>query len=225
MTDKSPLPPSRSAQAPHWVPIRALAPRHRPRVLQHLLALSPQDRYWRFGQHTGDAQIERYVEHLDFERDEIFGIFNRRLQLIAMAHLAHDDADADATRRVAEFGVSVLPHARGRGLAARLFDRATLHARNRLVDTMLIQSLTENEAMLRIVRNAGARVERSGAESLAVLALPAHTPITHLEAALERQAAEFDFNWKRQSRRVTQLLGRLSRIRDVRHAERHETLT
>ena len=220
MTDLSSLPTRRSASTPHWVPIRALAPRHRPRILQHLLALSPQDRYWRFGQHTGDAQIERYVEQLDFDRDEIFGIFNRRLQLIAMAHLAH--ADADATRRVAEFGVSVLLHARGRGLAARLFDRATLHARNRLVDTLLIQSLTENDAMLRIVRNAGARVERSGAESLAVLALPAHTPITHLEAALERQAAEFDFNWKRQSRRVTQLLGRLSRERDGLHAERHE---
>jgi len=60
MTDLSSLPTRRSASTPHWVPIRALAPRHRPRILQHLLALSPQDRYWRFGQHTGDAQIERY---------------------------------------------------------------------------------------------------------------------------------------------------------------------
>jgi RimJ/RimL family protein N-acetyltransferase len=221
MTDQPTTPlADRPARPPcHWIPIRALAPRHRARVLQHLLALDAQDRYWRFGQHTGDAQIERYVAQLDFDRDEIFGIFNRRLEVIAMAHLAH--ADADAARRMAEFGVSVLPHARGRGLAARLFERATLHARNRQVDTLLIQSLTENEAMLRIVRNAGASIDRSGAESLAVLELPARTPITHLEAALERQAAEFDFNWKWQSRRVTQLLGRLAGTRDRMHGEPH----
>jgi RimJ/RimL family protein N-acetyltransferase len=199
-----------------WIPIRALTPRHRPRVRRHLLELDARDRYWRFGQHTSDAQIARYVDQLDFDRDEVFGIFNRRLELIAMAHLAH--AGADGARRVAEFGVSVLPGARGRGLAARLFDRAMLHARNRQVDTLMIQALTDNDAMLRIVRNAGARIERGGAESLAVLQLPAHTPLTRLEAALERRAAEFDFSVKRRSRCVAGLLQRLTGARARAHA-------
>ncbi len=71
-----------------WVPIRSLTSRHRPRVEQHLLALGERDRYLRFGYPATDEQISRYVNGLDFAQDEMLGIFNRRLQLVAMAHLA-----------------------------------------------------------------------------------------------------------------------------------------
>ena len=47
---------------PSWIPIRKLSPRHRPKILQHLLALEPQDRYLRFGYPANDEQIGRYVE-------------------------------------------------------------------------------------------------------------------------------------------------------------------
>ena len=70
-----------------WVPIRSLSARHRPRILAHLLALDMNDRYLRFGYAAGDDQIRRYVERIAFDRDEIFGVFNRRLELIALAHL------------------------------------------------------------------------------------------------------------------------------------------
>jgi hypothetical protein len=72
----------------NWVPIRSLGRRHRQRIGEHLLALTPSDRYLRFGHAIGDGQITRYAQTLDFERDELFGVFNRRLQVIAMAHLA-----------------------------------------------------------------------------------------------------------------------------------------
>ena len=72
-----------------WVPIRSLAPRHRERIGEHLLQLSDEDRYLRFGYRASDLQVRRYVDVLDFDRDEIFGIFNRRLVLVAMAHLAY----------------------------------------------------------------------------------------------------------------------------------------
>ena len=74
------------------------------------------DRYLRFGHPAVDAQIGRYVDLIDFDRDEVFGVFNRRLQLIAMAHLAYL---GDSQRpHAAEFGVSVLPRYRGRGFGA-----------------------------------------------------------------------------------------------------------
>ena len=73
-----------------WVPIRSLSARHRPRILAHLLALDTNDRYLRFGYAAADDQIRRYVERIEFERDEIFGVFNRRLDLIALAHLAYE---------------------------------------------------------------------------------------------------------------------------------------
>src|SRR5688572_11684915 len=150
----------------HWCPVRALAPRHRSRILAHLLSLDDADRYLRFGTIASDAQITRYVEGLNFERDEIFGVFNRRLELVAMTHLAY------AGENRAEFGVSVLPRMRGRGIAARLFDLAALHARNRGVDTLIVHALTENTAMLRIARNAGAVLQRDGPDSTARLKLP-----------------------------------------------------
>jgi hypothetical protein len=88
-----------------WIPIRSMSARHKPRILKHLLGLKPEDRYLRFGYSATDEQIARYVTGLNFERDEIFGVFNRRLELVAMAHLAFSIDPQWAT--CAEFGVSV----------------------------------------------------------------------------------------------------------------------
>ena len=93
-----------------WIPIRSLGPRHRERIASHLLVLNESDRYLRFGYAATDAQLSKYVDMLDFEQDEVFGIFNRKLELIAMAHLAHSMANQVGGRPpMSEFGVSVRP--------------------------------------------------------------------------------------------------------------------
>ncbi|HSB21852.1 MAG TPA: GNAT family N-acetyltransferase [Burkholderiaceae bacterium] len=192
-------------EAPVWVPIRSLAPRHRDRVADHLLALPEHDRYLRFGHAASDEQIRRYVETLNFERDELLGIFNRRLRLLAMAHLAYPPEDELAAGASAEFGVSVAANARGRGYGKRLFDLAVLHARNRGVRTLLIHALSENAPMLRIARHAGAVVERDGAEAQALLKLPADTMASQVEQMVETSAAEWDYRLKQHARRMERL--------------------
>jgi GNAT superfamily N-acetyltransferase len=187
--------PETRPPARRWIPIRSLAERHRPRILAHLLALPGGDRYLRFGYAASDAQIARYADLINFAHDEVFGVFNRRLELIAQAHLA---GLPDASE--AEFGVSVLPKARGRGYGARLFDHAVLHARNRGIDTLLIHALTQNTPMLRIARSAGASVESSGGDTLARLRLPPDTLRSHLDAFLESSAAEVDYRLKSQGK-------------------------
>jgi GNAT superfamily N-acetyltransferase len=205
----SPMSASARSQKWAWVPIRSLGPRQRSRIAAHLLELNETDRYLRFGYPATDAQLNKYVDLLDFDRDEIFGIFNRRLELIAMAHLAYASPSASTATQtkppMAEFGVSVLSKARGRGYGARLFDHATLHARNRNVETLFIHALSENVAMLRIARQAGALVERDGSESEAWLKLPPETIASQLEAAVEEQAAELDYQFKVQAHRVHEL--------------------
>ena len=62
--------------------------------------------------------------------------------------------------------------ARGRGYGSRLFERAVIHARNEGVDMLFIHALSENTAMLKIARNAGAMLERAGSETEAYLRLP-----------------------------------------------------
>lgn len=206
--DDAPTPPGRETPAFRWIPIRSLAERHRPRILAHLLALGDADRYLRFGHAATDAQVGRYVDGIDFSRDEVFGVFNRRLELIAVAHLAYMTTSSSA-----EFGVSVLPKARGRGYGARLFDHAVLHARNRGVDTLIVHALSENTAMLRIARSAGATIERTGTDSEARLKLPPDDLVSHVGAAVEDGAAELDYRLKAQARKLDGLLDAIADVK------------
>ena len=197
--------------APALVPIRSLGENHRERIAQHLLALTPHDRYLRFGHWAHDSQIQRYVASLDFDRDEIFGIYNRKLELIAVAHLAY--AKDQRHDSCAEFGVSVLTSARGRGYGARLFDRAAMHATNDGVSLMFIHALSENAAMLKIARNAGARVERDGSESEAYLRLPPASLDSRVTEMIEEQIAQTDYRLKSQAKSFWSFLADLQEIR------------
>ena len=190
------LAPSKAGVGARWVPIRSLKARHAARVLEHLQRLGERDRYLRFGYAASNEQIARYVEQLDFAHDELFGIFNRRRDLVAIAHLAYMD---DSSPRAAEFGVSVADGSRGRGYGDRLFDHAALHARNRGVDHLLVHALSENTAMLRIVRNAGACIERDGAESRAWVRLAPANLVSQVEALVEDTAADLDYRLKQVS--------------------------
>lgn len=196
---------------PVVVPIRSIGPSHGPRIAAHLLALAPKDRYLRFGYAASDEQIQRYVDGLDFERDEIFGIYNRKLQLIAMAHLAF--STNPELKSCAEFGVSVLAHARGRGYGARLFDRAMIHARNEGVEVMLIHALSENTVMLNIARKAGATIARDGGESEAYLTLAPANLDSQMSELFQEHIAQTDYRLKRQARQFTQFIALLQDMR------------
>ena len=212
---------SAKRSVPTMVPIRELSERHRGRIRAHLLKLGEGDRYLRFGYAANDEQVVRYADNLNFERDDIFGIFNRRLELIAMAHLAYTDLAHHSN--CAEFGVSVLKSARGLGLGTRLFARAVLHSRNKGVEMMFIHALSENTPMLKIARNAGARVQRDGSESEAYLKLPAAGLDTQVSELWDNQVAEVDYQFKKQAKQFWSILADVQAIRqDVREG-RHKS--
>lgn len=196
------------------VPIRSLGPAHRRRIAQHLLALEPHDRYLRFGYAATDEQVQRYVDSLNFGRDQLFGIFNRKLRLIAMAHLAFSvDPEFNSC---AEFGVSVDRSARGRGYGGRLFERAVLHARNEGVVMLFIHALSENTAMLKIAAKGGALIERDGSESEAHLRLPPANFDSRVTELMDQHMALTDYHLKAQAR---QFWGLLARLQDRRQTE------
>ena len=202
---------SNVAPQPVLVPIRSIGPNERVRIVLHLLALEPHDRYLRFGYCASDEQVRRYVDGLDFERDELFGIYNRRLELIAMAHVAF--APAGPLADCAEFGVSVSRHARSRGYGARLFERAMVTARNEGVGMLFIHALSENAAMLKIARNAGAAVIRSGTESEAHLQLPAATFDSRMSEIALDHFAEVDFHLKTRAKQFWEVLASVQEVR------------
>ena len=214
-------PPREPNPAPVLVPIRSIGPGERARIARHLLDLNLHDRYLRFGYAASDEQVERYVAQLNFERDEIFGIYNRRLQLIAMAHVAF--APAEQPTDCAEFGVSVARHARGRGYGARLFERAVVTARNEGVGMLFIHALSENAAMLKIARKAGASVVRSGSEAEAHLQLPVATLDSRMSEIALDHFAEIDFQLKTRARQFWAFLASLQEIRRGVRAARDQS--
>ena len=193
------------------VPIRSIGRAHAPKILAHLLALEPHDRYLRFGYAANDEQIARYVQGIRFEQDELFGIFNRQLDLIAMAHLAYS-VDPSCTS-CAEFGVSVASKARARGYGQRLFQRAVLHARNEGVELLFIHALSENTAMLRIAQKAGAIIERHGPEAEAHLRLPPADFDSRVTELLNEQMALTNYHLKAQAQQFWRALDLLQDIR------------
>lgn len=200
-----------------WIPIRTLGARHRMQVCSHLVALSEDDRQRRFGHTVSDERLQAYAAQLDFEHDQVFGTFDRRLRLVALGHLALGRLALDqvALNQVAratstdtgnsaghgELGLSVLASARGRGLGTRLFEHAVVHARNRGVHTLHIQLARNNTPMLAIVQRAGARIDTAGNEALAVLPLAGETLGTQIGEILGERAAALDFRLKVQTLR------------------------
>lgn len=203
------------------VPIAPLSSDHLPKILAHLLSLSEHDRYLRFGYTATDAHIERYVAGLNFERDEIYGIFNRNLDIVAMAHLAL--MQETGRESSSEFGVSVLAYARGRGYGARLFERAVIHARNEKVYQMYIHALSENAPMIRIARKGGATIERDGSETEAFLRLPKRDLDSRVTELVADQFAKTNYSIKEDAKRFWNFLEKVQEIRQGVRKARHQS--
>ncbi|RZS47395.1 GNAT family N-acetyltransferase [Sphaerotilus mobilis] len=220
-----PTVPARRRRLWRFVPIRRLTERHRPGVLKHLLALDGHDRYLRFGYTASDERIVAFVGAIDFQRNELFGIFNRRLQLVATSQLARLEAEAlgwdvpaddvmpPAPEPMIEFAVSVSRHVRGRGYGERLFAHAARHARNQGVHRLMIHALSENTAMLSIARKAGARVQREGGESEAWLALPPHSVASQVEELIADRLSALNYRLKQQARQIGWALTLVTEVR------------
>ena len=200
------------------VRVKELPERHRRRLLMHFLALPDSDRLLRFGSMLSDELVTRYVQRIDFGRDTLFGVYDSKLRLIGVGHLAFAARDArpsftgaTSKERVAEFGLSVSASARGLGIGTKLFERAAIHCRNADVDVLTVQCLASNQIMMRIARKAGMQIERAHGEADAYLKLPPASAGSVLREAVDEQVAQLDYTLKANTRAAAKWLGNLSR--------------
>ena len=207
------------------VPICHLRSYNLPEIQKHLLSLNARDRYLRFGYAATDEHITQYVQSLNFDHDEIYGIFNRDLHLLAMAHLAiYEQANSGENKQIsAEFGVSVHGSARGRGYGHQLFKRALMHARNANASTILIHALSENAPMLKIARKAGATLERDGGETQALLKVPKGNLKTRMVELFTDQYAQTNYSIKEDVKNFWHFLTQVQEIRQGVRAGRHQS--
>jgi len=195
--------PTKPHRAGEAVPVRELHAGYRQEILDHLLQLNDEDRRLRFGTQTPDEVIRHYVEHLNFNRDAIFGVFDLNLKLVGMAHLAYLPA-LKGKARAAEFGVSVLPEGRSQGLGTALFQRSAVHSRNTSIETLYVHCLANNKAMMHLAQKAGMTIEFAYGDADACLKLPPASTATIVEEVANEQWADMDYALKENLKRSNQ---------------------
>jgi RimJ/RimL family protein N-acetyltransferase len=195
--------------------VKELSPRARRHLLRHFLALEEKDRLLRFGSKLSDELVTRYVENIDFSRDTIFGVYDRKMRLLGAGHLAFAPREASPVSgatlkaRVAEFGVSVSSAARGMGVGTKLFVRAAIRCRNADVDTLYMHCLSSNKVMMHIAKKAGMEIHRDYGEADAYLKLQPANPVTLFQEAMEEQAAMLDYIIKANMRALFKWISRV----------------
>jgi len=195
--------------------VKELSPRARRHLLRHFLALEEKDRLLRFGSKLSDELVTRYVENIDFSRDTIFGVYDRKMRLLGAGHLAFAPREASPVSgatlkaRVAEFGVSVSAAARGMGVGTKLFVRAAIRCRNADVDTLYMHCLSSNKVMMHIAKKAGMEIHRDYGEADAYLKLQPANPVTLFQEAMEEQAAMLDYIIKANMRALFKWISRV----------------
>jgi RimJ/RimL family protein N-acetyltransferase len=208
--------PAQLYTAGRSVPVRELHAGYREEILEHLLQLNDDDRRLRFGTQTPDEVTHHYVEGLDFNKDAIFGVFDLNLKLIGMAHLAYLPT-LKGQARAAEFGVSVLPEGRGKGLGTALLQRSAVHSRNTRIETLYVHCLANNKAMMHLAQKAGMSVNYAHGDADAYLTLAPASPATIVEEAANEHWADMDYALKEGLKRSNQawwwLLGRPRLVR------------
>jgi GNAT superfamily N-acetyltransferase len=198
------------------VRVKTVPERDRRRLLMHFLALNDSDRLLRFGSVLPDELITRYVQHLDFVRDTVLGVYDDKLRLVGVGHLAFSPRESrphgssvTLKERIAEFGLSVSDTARGLGVGSKLFQRAAMHCRNADVDTLYMHCLASNQTMMHIARKAGMQIQRDHGEADAYLKLLPASPSTVLQEAMQEQAASIDYTLKANAKAARKLLSNI----------------
>lgn len=162
-----------------------------------MLRLAPDDLRLRFGGPQSEASVRRYVAGINFRRDALFGVIDHDLELVGLTHVGMGTE--------AEFGVSVHPSHRGRGIGTALFDRAEEHARNHMIRTFYVHTLTENRPMLAIARKRRMRIVTDASEAECYLRLPPPNVASLTSQLLHDRVALFDYTLKAQVRAATTL--------------------
>lgn len=157
--------------------LRKLWTWEREQLRAHLLRLSVEDRRWRFCRPVNDNVIHRYCDGIDWSRTTVVGCFAGS----ALRGVAELVRIPEGVPVGAEVALSVEEPWQGRGIGAKLLQKALLLARNRFVDTVHMLSLRDNERIQRLVRGLGASVSTYAAASEGRIRLPWPSHLSLLE--------------------------------------------
>ena len=152
-----------------------------PKILEHLLAMTPEDRRCRFHGVTSDARIAQHCAEMAQREGQLIGCSEGE-RLIGLIEIV---ICRDAGDRYGEVGMSVAADRRGRGIGRSLVEHALDYAANRGL-RLVFGYLPDNTRIPRIVLDLGGHVDRLG--TTAELPPRPPTPFSLFLAALDDAA-------------------------------------
>ena len=164
-----------------------------PKILEHLLAMTPEDRRCRFHGTASDARIAQHCAEMAHREGQLIGCCEGE-RLIGLIEIV---VCRDEAGRYGEIGMSVAADRRGRGIGRSLVEHALDYAANHGL-RLVFGYLPDNTRIPRIVLDLGGHVDRLGTKA----ELPARppTPFSLVLAALDDaalMAAKLTEFWRR----------------------------
>ncbi len=156
----------------------------RDRVLDHLLRLDPEDRASRFGRATGDEEIRRYWERIDWARTLMIGC-EAGGELRAVGELR---AIGEGWGPTAEVAVTVERPVQGRRIGSELFRRLVTLARNRGVRSLYVICLARNRKVQRMVLRYGTELTQYDGEIEGQIRLPWPSSLSFVRELIDEYA-------------------------------------
>jgi GNAT superfamily N-acetyltransferase len=149
-----------------------------PKILEHLLAMTPEDRRCRFHGLTSDQRIRDYCAEMRKRDAHLIGCLEGE-RLVGMIEIVPNGAGAE---RRGEVGITVAADRRDHGIGHALVEHALDFAANHCL-SLVFGYMPENIRIPRIVNALGGSVDRLEAE--AKLAAPRPTAFSFCLEAID----------------------------------------
>jgi GNAT superfamily N-acetyltransferase len=174
-----------------YVSVRRVLPHEYPKYRSHLKALDAESRTLRFGYPVTDYVIDNLCDK--FEADPgnhvLFAIENRKLEFIAVGHIALDGG--------MELAFSVLKKYQGRGFGNLLMKRCIQYCRTHNILNGNMVCLSSNSVIRHLCKKYGISIENDQGESLASVQLPPADIGTYISETIDNNISALDYISKR----------------------------
>lgn len=147
----------------------------------HMLRLDVESRRMRFGMAVDDDFIRKYASQINRFRSVVYGFFMER-DMCAAAELR---MIGDSWHGEAEAAFSVEPDYQNSGVGTELLGRIIVAARNRGVDRLFMNCLTENRRMQRVAKKYEAELYFDHGEVIGQLKPAFPTPASLWSEAMD----------------------------------------
>lgn len=174
-----------------YATVRRVLPHEYLKYRTHLKALDAESKTLRFGYPVTDYVIDQLCDK--FEADPanhvLFAIENRKLEFIAIGHIALEDG--------MELAFSVLKKHQGRGYGNLLMKRCIQYCRTHSTLKGCMVCLSTNAAIRHLCRKYGITLENDQGETLASIALSPAGMDTYISEAIDNNLSALDYITKR----------------------------